>query len=358
MKPTYCLFRRFSSFAFAIALLASSLHAEETTNTIKFSDPSKPGRLKIVVMKGDLQVQGADTTDVTVRSDAKSAPKAARKDGLRVLTDAGSFSLTEKDNVITLDTASDGWRGGSSDLRVTVPRNTSVIVQNSFGGDIACAGLNGDIEVSALSGSVRLDDIAGGAVVGNVNGEIHARIRELHPDKPLSFQSTNGEVEVRVPSQTKASVRLRTQNGAVLTDFPENALVTKMENAPRVPSRAWKTTRSSDAIPAEAREVIKETARLTVQAGREVAEAVREGLDAARADSDRARSEADRMRVERDRVSRQDGVTISVPIPPRPPGIPTMSGGKLVTGTLNGGGPEISISTVNGDVILRQLDKK
>jgi hypothetical protein len=38
--------------------------------------------------------------------------------------------------------------------------------------------------------------------------------------------------------------------------------------------------------------------------------------------------------------------------------IPTMSGGKLVTGTLNGGGPEISVATMNGDVTLRRLEAK
>jgi hypothetical protein len=40
------------------------------------------------------------------------------------------------------------------------------------------------------------------------------------------------------------------------------------------------------------------------------------------------------------------------------PAIPTISGGKLVTGTLNGGGPEISVSTMNGDITFRQAAKK
>jgi hypothetical protein len=45
------------------------------------------------------------------------------------------------------------------------------------------------------------------------------------------------------------------------------------------------------------------------------------------------------------------------PVPPVPPvpAIPTITGGKLVTGALNGGGPEISVATMNGDVTLRIL---
>jgi hypothetical protein len=38
--------------------------------------------------------------------------------------------------------------------------------------------------------------------------------------------------------------------------------------------------------------------------------------------------------------------------------MPTITGGKMVTGTLNGGGPEISVSTMNGDVVLRKLEAK
>ena len=44
-----------------------------------------------------------------------------------------------------------------------------------------------------------------------------------------------------------------------------------------------------------------------------------------------------------------------VPMPPMPP-LPPMTGGKIVTGTLNGGGPEIRITTMNGDVTLRKMD--
>ena len=45
------------------------------------------------------------------------------------------------------------------------------------------------------------------------------------------------------------------------------------------------------------------------------------------------------------------------PIPPLPP-LPPMTGGKIVTGTLNGGGPEIRIATMNGDVTLRRIEEK
>ncbi len=361
MKST----RLHSSFLLAaglgFAFFATGLRAQESGNTIKFSDPAKPGTVKIVAMRGDIRIQGADTGEVTVKTEAKAVTRAPRKDGMRVLTASSSFALTEKDNVVTLDAASEGWHGGASDFNLTVPRNTSLVIQSSWGGgDIRCTDISGDIQINCLNGEVRLDNVSGGVVVETHNGEINASIHELREGKPLSFTSLNGEIVLRVPTETKATVRLRTQNGSVLTDFAENALVTKTESAPRSASKGRRTiTYSNGSLPPEAREAIRESIRVATEVSREVAESVREGVASAR-----ARAEVDRERSERTREraveAHGSGAHPVPPVPPMPPmpSIPTISGGKLVTGTLNGGGPEISVSTMNGDVTLRQLERK
>jgi hypothetical protein len=205
--------------------------ADETTHTIKFSDPSKPGTVKISLGRGELHVQGTDTAEVTVKSDASSVASKPRKDGMRVLSAASSFALKESGNVVTLDAAVEWGGKGNSDFRLTVPRNTTVIVQNAWGGDITCSSINGDIEINSMHGEIRLDDVAGGIVVGTMNGEIRATIRELNEGRPLSFTSMNGEVVLRVPANARANVSLRTQNGTMLTDFVEASHVTRTEAA-------------------------------------------------------------------------------------------------------------------------------
>lgn len=359
--------RLFPSFVvaalLAVTLLTAARGADDVT-TIKFSDPAKPGTIKVSLARGSLRVKGAEVAEITVKSDAKPVTsKSVRKDGLRVLTAASSFSLTEKDNVVTLDAVSDGMHGGGSDFTVTAPRNTTIVVNNAWGGDIQCANLGGDIEVHSMNGSVRLDEISGGVVVETMNGEISANIRELRDNKPLSFQSTNGEVVIRLPSDAKANVRLRTQNGSVLTDFDDTALVTKTEAAPRPAPR--RTSRSSGKTPtAPLAPMGPEAPRPPVapkpptapKSGldesdkEEIRAAVRAGAEAAR----------EAMSIARDAVQAahegmaEAGISIKIPTI----SIPTITGGKLVTGTLNGGGPEITVATMNGDVTLRQLDKK
>ena len=364
---------------------------DESSQTIKFSDPAKPGTVTISLGRGELRVQGADTSEVTVKSDAKAITSKPRKDGFRVLSAASSFELKERDNVITLDAGKEWGGRGNADFQLTVPRNTTVIVQNAMGGDITCGGINGDIEITSMHGEIRLDDVAGGVVVGTMNGEIRASIRELNEGKPLSFTSMNGEVVLRVPQSAKANVRLRTQNGSVLTDFEESALVTKTESAPGF-ARGKTTTfvKGKSVLTTEIQDAIREASQLSATAVKEALEAIKEGLEAARLDSDdarrqmedamrqmeRARRDSERQRNEAvvagGRTERTPGTPAPaapaapaaperrgpVVISPGPKPFPTMTGGKLVTGTLNGGGPEISVSSMNGDVILRKLETK
>lgn len=345
--------------------LVASAHAEESNGTIKFSDATKPGTLKIKVAHGGISIKGDDVAEVTVKSDAKPITEKPRKDGLRVLTAASSYTLNEKDNVITLDAASEGWAGAPSDFRITVPRKTMVVISSSFGGDISCAGVSGDLDIKCLSGDVTLTDVTGGALVEMMNGEIHATVRELHDGKPLSFTSMNGEVVIRVPADAKANVRLRTQNGSILTDFDDKALVTKTENtargtsrrsirsprppaAPAAPGAAPAAAPSPAPAPAE-NSLLEEKDREEIRAA--VRESVRAGTEAAREAMTIAR---EAMQAAHEGMA-EAGVSVRMPnLPPIPP----VTGGKLVTGTLNGGGPEISVVTMNGDVTLRQLEAK
>lgn len=363
MKPN----RLFPAFVIAAALTLVFLtvaRADEGTASIKFSDPAKPGTLKVTLTNGDIHISGTDAADVTVKTDLKPEAPEQRPDGLRVLTSSSSYSLTEKNNTVTLTYGSDGWPGGGGDFNISVPHGTNVIIASSFGGDVVIEGVTGDLEIKSLNGEVRLDDITGGALVETMNGEIHANVRAMN-NKPLSFTSMNGEVTLRLLDSLKANVRLRTHNGSILTDFDAKVLVTKTES---VRTNRNKGNRGSRSITIgddstingvnadEIRAAVKAAVQGAHEAAQEVAAASREAARAAR-DAARAESDARRAAKDQDNDDEADEATpATAPIPPVPP-LPPMTGGKIVTGTLNGGGPEIRVNTMNGDVTLRRLEK-
>lgn len=350
--------RLFPSFVIAacfMLLFLGAARAEMQSTAIKFSDPAKPGTLKLRLGHGDLQLTGvvSETGEITVNSAGQPAQAPARKDGLRVITAASSYILTESANVITLDTTQSWGARNTGDFTVTVPRQTNVIITSGWGGEIACRDLSGDIEIRGVNGEVKLTDLAGGAVVESMNGDITARFAEVREGRPLSFTSMNGEVVLHLPAAAKANVRLRTQNGTILTDFDESALVTKTETAPsssksRHPTVIVTRNKSADSAAESARnDEIRTAVRDAIQAGaeaaREAAVAIREAAQAAREGAQAARESATAVSGH--------------PAPPVPP-LPPMTGGKIVSGTLNGGGPDIRVTTMNGDVTLRKVDAK
>jgi len=143
------------------------------------------------------------------------------------------------------------------------------------------------------------------------------------------------------------------QVGVILTDIDEFALVTKTETAPsssrsRHPTVIVTRNKSADSAAESARnDEIRTAVRDAIQAGaeaaREAAVAIREAAQAAREGAQAARESATAVSGH--------------PAPPVPP-LPPMTGGKIVSGTLNGGGPDIRVTTMNGNVTLRKVDAK
>ena len=333
--------------AAALALAFSGpARADDSSSSIAFSDPSKPGTLRIRVWHGQVSVHGADVKAISVTSDTAPANSAPRKDGMRV--------LSEKGNVASLEYGADGSSGAPVDFDITVPRDTSVVVASSTHGDFACTGVSGDIDVRTINGDVKLGDVSGGALVETMNGDIMVAVKSLAQTRPLSFSSMNGRVTIRVPADAKAAIRFRTHRGVILTDFDDKALVTRTEILRHSPRKALKADSkekdpqaASNAAPvaesedsaeadsdwhAEVRDSIREAAADAAIAAHEAAEAVKEGMAEAR-------------------IELAGVMPPNTPSPPLPP----MTGGKIVSGTLNGGGAEIQASTLNGDIILKKV---
>ena len=349
--------------ALAVAALAAvaAARADEAVTHTTFSDPSKPGTLKIRVWRGRVSVHGADVKDVSVRTETLAATPTPRSDGMRVLSTSSTYLLSEKGNVVVLEYGSDGWTGAPADFDITVPKNTSVTVANSVHGDFKCSGLSGDLDVRAIDGDIRLSDLSGGIVVETMNGDITVNSAAVALSKPVSLTSMNGKVTLHVPADAKASIRFRTHHGVILTNFDEKALVTRTEVTARTSRKAAKS-RSKEADDSgnknederdpeppsappppdapstsaptadfdsnwhnQVRESIKQAAEQAAMAAKEAAQAVHEGIT---------------------EFKYEYSGTF--------PALPPMTGGKAVTGTLNGGGVEIQAATLNGDIILKK----
>ncbi len=323
--------------ALAVAALGLTAAARADESTHAFSDPNQPGRLTVHIAHGQIRVEGADVEEVTVSTEAEATEKSRqRSDGLRVISASASYQIEEADNHMTLQYGLGDW-SQPADFTITVPRDTALELRTSYGGEIHVTDVAGNVTVQNLNGEITLEDLAGGAVIESMNGEINASFTQLAPANPISISTMNGEVSVRLPADASANVRLRSQNGSILTDFEEDVLVTKTTSGSAfAPEMQQELADAARHIAAEAAEV-----------AREIAVDVRVAMEDLRSKSDQDSSDSATPRAPR------------APRAPRPPSIPSPSGGKVISGTLNDAGEtntDLQIATMNGDIILRKRE--
>ena len=103
------------------------------------------------------------------------------------------------------------WNASSHVLTVkgTVYIDGSVVVEK----------VEGEIEANNLNGPVTLTHVSGVVVAHSLNGEVTTQMDRVTPEKPMSFSTLNGDIDVTLPPDIKAKVKLETQNGAIYSDF-------------------------------------------------------------------------------------------------------------------------------------------
>jgi DUF4097 and DUF4098 domain-containing protein YvlB len=73
--------------------------------------------------------------------------------------------------------------------------------------------------VKNTNGSVKLTNVGGVVVAHALNGNVYVSLDRITAGRPMSFSSLNGNVDVTLPADTKATLKMRSDNGDVYSDF-------------------------------------------------------------------------------------------------------------------------------------------
>jgi len=190
--------------------------AQDTENrvTVPFSNPNRPRVLVVNQIQGSITVRGYNGNDAIIEGSHVSS-RSDRHDGMHRIDQPGGMDITENDNTITV-------RGGviqSTNITIQVPVQTSLKLKTVNGGRISVEGVSGDVEADNTNGSVVITDVSGSVVASSTNGKVQVSLDKVTPNKSMSFSSLNGTVDVTLPADTKANLRMRTDNGEIWSDF-------------------------------------------------------------------------------------------------------------------------------------------
>jgi Toastrack DUF4097 len=167
----------------------------------------------------DREVAHAESFYGQYYQDDKKAREEKEKKiaGMKKLSGSSSgLEVEESDNVVTVSAQS--WKA-ATDLVIQVPRATSLEIRSSMDGAVVVEGVSGEIDINNINGPVTLTSVSGNTLVHTVNGDITVVLARVAADKPLSFSTMHGDIDVTLPADLKASLKMKSDQGEIYTDF-------------------------------------------------------------------------------------------------------------------------------------------
>jgi hypothetical protein len=224
---------RFWAVALAILISAAAYCQDSGEIPIPLTDPSKRTKLKVHINYGSVTVKGTARKDVLVKyvqrtdddhdddddddDDDDKDRKKGDKGGLRRIG-GGTLDLEVSENSNFVKVQSDSWNN-KCNLVIEVPSGTDMNVHTYNDGDIDVSNVQGEIELNNYNGEISAENVSGSVVATTYNGEIKVTFEKVTEGTPMSFVTYNGDIDVTFPATLKASLKMKTQQGEVLTGF-------------------------------------------------------------------------------------------------------------------------------------------
>ncbi len=254
-----CFFLTIVTIFLFSGIIAFSQENPSDKATVPFSNPSKPGRVEASVHNGGITVKGYEGKEVIVEARArekklseedvnvavaqraareaaralgravpeekkKAEEKAAKAAGMRLIQSVTTGLTVEEVNNV-MDISVESFKR-AVDLIIQVPYSTSLELSAFNNGDIVIENVSGEIEVNNHNGALKLSGVSGVVVASTFNGDVTVNFIKVAPEKPMSFSTWNGDIDVTFPADIKANVKMKSERGDIYSDFDIKLMAT------------------------------------------------------------------------------------------------------------------------------------
>ncbi len=228
--------------------MADSAQQSQTDHAVvSFTNPSKPGTVEVDVREGSILVRGYEGKDVVIdarwreraltkerreieaalaeieaelseEERARRKAQAEKSKGMKMLqVESMGLTIEEEDNVIQVD-VDEGKR--AVDLVIQVPFSASLRLScRDDERGVTVERVDGEIEVDTSDGPIVLTNVSGPVVADSSDGEIKIIFGKITPGKPMSLSAMDGDIDITLPLNAKASLKIKTDEGQIYTDF-------------------------------------------------------------------------------------------------------------------------------------------
>ncbi|MEQ9423015.1 MAG: hypothetical protein RJQ09_01260 [Cyclobacteriaceae bacterium] len=201
---------------------------EEKTSSFKAKK-----KVKVMNINGPITVVGSDRSDIKLSYELKAKPEY--DGGLENAKEDLSFTVKEYNDslVVYLDGPFIRWREGrrhinhnSEDydyrfncvISLEVPTNIDLDVSTINQGNVKVSNISGKVIAENVNSGVELTNIRGTVVANAINGDIDVDF-DGNPGSGSFFETVNGDIKTKVPTNLSASVAFKSMIGEFYTDL-------------------------------------------------------------------------------------------------------------------------------------------
>jgi len=195
------------------------------TSLIHPTAPAPP-----IVITGTNRARAPRILSISGSDKDKEKEQKAKSAGMKQIPlESSGLTVEEQNNVVKIELES--FRR-AYDVEIKVPAGSSLKLDGANLDSILVENVGGEIESETANGSVKLLNVSGPVTVNSSNGDIEVVLNRLSPDKPMSFATFNGDVDVTLPADAKANLRIKSNMGDLFSDFDVN-----LKSAPIEPEK-------------------------------------------------------------------------------------------------------------------------
>jgi len=200
--------------ALALAASAPSLaHAQQPVVDSVGIATSASGSRTIVVVKAanvafTVTARAKAEVSAVLRSPRSTSPNA---------DDEGVLRATAEGDTVRIELAR--ALHALYHLELGVPPGAALRIAGDNGGEVRIEGVRGSAEVTHSNGGVTVLDASGYAIVATSNGHIRVRLIAVERGVPMSFITSNGDIDLTMPADVRATL-LIDDSTVLRSDFP------------------------------------------------------------------------------------------------------------------------------------------
>ena len=200
-----------------ICALASAQSTTGDRVVVPARNTDRPRVVNAKTIYGPITVKTYNGKEVIVETEraSNSDRKPDVVDGLkRIDIPRGGLEVEEENNIVKVRLSP----ANRSGLIISVPPDTSLQLESTHA-TITVDGVHGDIDAGTVHADIRMTNVSGTVSANTTHGNLKISMDRVDAGKPLSFSTVHGDIDVALPADARANVKMSSLQGEIYSDF-------------------------------------------------------------------------------------------------------------------------------------------